>query len=104
MKVESVFLCIKAQFEVHWRCNSRCIGGAIGGALLCASDREALLNTTKDPEMQKNAVCLKHVTYCLYIQGISGKFTVQKTTVYRKNSCISHTFLLKFWAQNHGCG
>ena len=23
---------------------------------------------------------------------------------YRKNSCISRTFLLKFWAQNRGCG
>ena len=24
--------------------------------------------------------------------------------IYRKNSCISRTFLLKFWAQNGGCG
>ena len=23
---------------------------------------------------------------------------------YHKNLCISHTFLLKFWAQNRGCG
>ena len=23
---------------------------------------------------------------------------------YRKDSCISRTFLLKFWAKNHGCG
>ena len=24
--------------------------------------------------------------------------------IYRKDLCISHTFLLKFWAKNHGCG
>ena len=27
-----------------------------------------------------------------------------KALNYRKNSCISRTFLLKYWVQNHGCG
>ena len=25
-------------------------------------------------------------------------------STYRKDWCISHTFLLKFWAKNRGCG
>ena len=32
------------------------------------------------------------------------KHAVTSTENYRKDSCISRTFLLKFWAKNRGCG
>ena len=39
-----------------------------------------------------------------YKQGLPSFEYVTQSYKYRKDSCISRTFLLKFWAKNRGCG